>query len=52
MAPLTTMEGREEESIEEGKKTNTYPWQCFLFMEGVLGLDGRLTGAVGEECAT
>lgn len=31
---------------------HTYPWQCFLFMEGVLGFDGRLPGAVGEECTT
>lgn len=31
---------------------HTYPWQCFLFMEGVLGFDGRLSGAVGEKCTT
>lgn len=41
--------GRQTE--EEGE-TDTYPWQCFLFMEGILGFDGRLSGTVGEECAT
>lgn len=35
---------------ERGRETDTYPWQCFLFMEGVLGFDGRLSGAVGEKC--
>lgn len=37
---------------ERQRETDTYPWQCFLFMEGVLGFDGRLSGAVGEECTT
>lgn len=41
---------RAERQVE--KETTTYPWQCFLFMEGVLGFDGRLSGAVGEECTT
>ena len=57
MARLTTIERKErdwrrkrsrERQIET--ETDTYPWQCFLFMEGVLGFDGRLSGAVGKEC--
>jgi len=55
MAWLTTVErnGMERER-ERGtdRERDTYPWQCFLFVEGVLGFDGRLSGAVGEECAT
>lgn len=37
---------------ERERGRETYPWQCFLFMEGVLGFDGRLSGAVGEERTT
>lgn len=44
---------REERVGKEGERdTGTYPWQCFLFVEGVLGFDGRLSSTVGEECTT
>lgn len=53
MAWLTTIEREwEEEGRGTDREADTYPWQCFLFMEGVLGFDGRLSGAVGEECTT
>lgn len=39
-------EGRATERAE------THPWQCFLFVESVLGFDGRLPGAVSEERTT
>lgn len=48
-------EERESEKRKGGEKdgeTDTYPWKCFLFVEGVLGFDGRLSGAIGEECTT
>lgn len=45
--PATTeIEGRVTERAE------THPWQCFLFVESVLGFDGRLPGAVSEERTT
>ena len=32
--------GEREGSEEEERKAEAYPWQCFLFMERILGLDG------------
>lgn len=53
MAWLTTIERKVRET---GKKRDrvgeTYPWQCFLFMESILGFDCRLSGTVSEECTT
>lgn len=34
------------------ERAETHPWQRFLFVEGVLGFDGRLPGAVSEKSAT
>lgn len=31
---------------------STYPWQSPLFMKRVLGVDGALSGAVRQKCAT
>lgn len=45
--PATT---EREDRVTE--RAETYPWQCFLFVESVLGLDGRLPGAVSEERTT
>lgn len=42
----------EQRKTERARERDTYPWQCFLFMESVLGFDGRLSGAVSEECTT
>lgn len=62
MARPTAIERKRERLGRGGEETDrqigtergreTYPWQCFLFMEGVLGFDGRLSGAVGEERTT
>lgn len=34
------------------ERAETHPWQRLLFVEGVLGFDGRLPGAVSEKGAT
>lgn len=34
------------------ERAETHPWQCFLFVESVLGFDGRFPGAVSEERTT
>lgn len=34
------------------ERAETHPWQRLLFVEGVLGFDGRLPGAVSEKRAT
>lgn len=45
--PATTE--REDRATE---RAETHPWQRFLFVESVLGFDGRLPGAVSEKRAT
>lgn len=58
MAWLTTIErkvretGKRKGEEERQRERETYPWQCFLFMESILGFDGRLSGTVSEECTT
>lgn len=55
---LTTIEkkkkatGKKSRGRQREVERQTYPWQCFLFVESVLGFDGRLSGAVSEECTT
>lgn len=52
VAWLTTIERKERGWKAVEREADTYPWQCFLFVEGVLGFYGRLSGAVGEKCTT
>lgn len=47
--PLPATTEREDRASE---RAETHPWQCFLFVESVLGFDGRLPGAVSEERTT